>query len=222
MGEANDGGKEVCVPGGASARERIFSCALQEFLHKGFADASLRRIAAAAAVTTGAIYGYVSGKEALFDAIVAPAGDELYRRYETFQEDFYALPPERQLFDQMQDYERDAIHRLLDYVYDHHDAFMLILLRSAGTSWERYPERFAALEERSAHRYARTMSEKGFPIMQLAPATARILAAMFMRGYFEPLVSGMPRQQAHAFIEDYRRFFHAGYVELMVPEGNAD
>lgn len=59
------------------ARGRLMSCAVAEFMEKGFAGASLRSIAAAADMTTGAIYGYFSGKEALFDAVVAPAADEL-------------------------------------------------------------------------------------------------------------------------------------------------
>ena len=37
--------------------ERILSCAKEGFLEKGYADASLRTIAAKAETTTGSIYG---------------------------------------------------------------------------------------------------------------------------------------------------------------------
>ena len=45
---------------------RIKQAALDEFSDKGFLGASLRQIVKNAGVTTGAFYGYFSGKEALF------------------------------------------------------------------------------------------------------------------------------------------------------------
>ena len=40
--------------------------AMEEFTEKGFQGASLRQIVKQAGVTTGALYGYFSSKEALF------------------------------------------------------------------------------------------------------------------------------------------------------------
>ena len=49
--------------------ERIQEAAMTEFLDKGFLGASLRQIVKNAGVTTGALYGYFSSKE----AVVSPA-----------------------------------------------------------------------------------------------------------------------------------------------------
>lgn len=46
--------------------ERILACAKEEFLEKGFSEASLRSIAAKADTTTGSIYSRYGGKEELF------------------------------------------------------------------------------------------------------------------------------------------------------------
>lgn len=43
-------------------RERLLAAAKREFLEYGYRGASLRRIAASASVTTGAIYGCFGGK----------------------------------------------------------------------------------------------------------------------------------------------------------------
>ena len=53
--------------------ERILSCAKEGFLEKGYADASLRTIAAKAETTTGSIYSRFRDKEGLFGALVEPA-----------------------------------------------------------------------------------------------------------------------------------------------------
>ena len=50
--------------------ERILACAKEEFLEKGFSEASLRSIAAKADTTTGSIYSRYGGKEELFGEIV--------------------------------------------------------------------------------------------------------------------------------------------------------
>ena len=53
-----------------TTQERIVNIATQEFLNNGYQAASLRKIAKAARVTTGAMYGYYKNKEALFNSIV--------------------------------------------------------------------------------------------------------------------------------------------------------
>lgn len=45
--------------------QNILAAGKEEFLEKGFKSASLRNIVKTAGVTTGAFYGYFSGKEAL-------------------------------------------------------------------------------------------------------------------------------------------------------------
>ena len=47
----------------------ILEAGRKEFMEYGYEKASLRRIAKEASVTTGAIYGYFAGKEALFAAL---------------------------------------------------------------------------------------------------------------------------------------------------------
>ena len=60
------------MEGQSETLTRIHQAAMEEFLEKGFADASLRQIVKNAGVTTGAFYGYYSSKEALFTALVEP------------------------------------------------------------------------------------------------------------------------------------------------------
>ena len=55
--------------------ERILACAREEFLEKGYSEASLRTIAAKADTTTGSIYSRFGDKEGLFCAIVEPAAE---------------------------------------------------------------------------------------------------------------------------------------------------
>ena len=61
--------------------EKIQRAAMEEFSEKGFQGASLRQIVKQAGVTTGALYGYFSSKEALFASIVEPHAAALMGRF---------------------------------------------------------------------------------------------------------------------------------------------
>ena len=56
--------------------DRVLECAKDEFLSKGFLDASLRAIAQEAGTSTGSIYTRFGDKEGLFRAIVEPVVDQ--------------------------------------------------------------------------------------------------------------------------------------------------
>ncbi len=58
-------------------KSKIMEAAVEEFLVDGYANSSLREIAAHAGITIGNIYSYFSSKEDLFDQVVSPAWESL-------------------------------------------------------------------------------------------------------------------------------------------------
>ena len=65
----------------SSTASAILEAGKKEFLTFGYEKASLRRIAAEASVTTGAIYGCFSGKEAIFEALTGEVSQTLVDMY---------------------------------------------------------------------------------------------------------------------------------------------
>ena len=76
--------------------EKIQRAAMEEFTEKGFQGASLRQIVKQAGVTTGALYGYFSSKEALFASIVEPHAAALMGRFMEAQTTFAEMPEQEQ------------------------------------------------------------------------------------------------------------------------------
>ena len=76
--------------------EKIQRAAMEEFSEKGFQGASLRQIVKQAGVTTGALYGYFSSKEALFASIVEPHAAALMGRFMEAQTAFAEMPEKEQ------------------------------------------------------------------------------------------------------------------------------
>jgi len=65
----------------ADTRRRILDVARHEFAHSGYAAATNRSIAAAAGLTTGAVYHHYSSKAELYLAVHADAHDLVYERF---------------------------------------------------------------------------------------------------------------------------------------------
>ena len=112
--------------------ERILNCAKAEFLDKGYTDASLRVIAAAADTSTNSIYVRFKDKEGLFSAIVEPVLTEMTERFLRIQEAFCHMDRAAQAA-HMAEYADDGTLELVNYMYDHLDEFRLLLDSSYGT-----------------------------------------------------------------------------------------
>lgn len=77
--------------------KNILSAGKAEFLEKDFNSASLRNIVKTAGVTTGAFYGYFSGKEALFAALVEEHAKAIMNIFMSAQESFEELSDEEKI-----------------------------------------------------------------------------------------------------------------------------
>ena len=111
----------------------ILQAAKTEFLEKGYEAASLRKIAAQAGVTIGAIYTRYPTKDQLFCALVQPLLDQIGEAFSSLKGSYYEeqqdLQPE--LMARSMTLESQTILHLL---FDDYDRAVLLLCRSTGSS----------------------------------------------------------------------------------------
>ena len=132
--------------------EKIIACAKEEFLQKGYSDASLRTIAEKAGTTTGSIYSRFKDKEGLFSAIVEPAADHLVQMFLHTQETFHGLEEEQQP-KEMKHYVSSGMVEMIDYIYDNFEVFELLLDASYGTKFQDFVERLVEIETEYTYKY---------------------------------------------------------------------
>ena len=113
-------------------RERLLAAAKDEFLKYGYRGASLRRIAAVAGVTTGAIYGCFGSKQELFDALVGGTYELFMRNYMAAQNSFTDIP-EAQQPDNVGTASSHYLDWAVTFMLEHRDEFRLLLTCSEGT-----------------------------------------------------------------------------------------
>lgn len=125
--------------------ESILRSAAGHFMEKGFRDASIRQICKDAGVTNGAFYAHFDSKEDLFRQLVEPALDGLrvlYAEENTLYSDITSAEDIVAAFKSA--FSSDAV--IVHYIYEHAEAFRLLLTASGGTSYDNLLDRIVEEE----------------------------------------------------------------------------
>lgn len=198
----------------ADTRERSLAAGRREFLEKGFRDASLRSIVREAGVTTGAFYGYYHSKAELFDALVEHPYRELMDRFIGVQEDFTTLSPEQQLAG-VGEVSGQAMDEMLQYVYDHFEAFKLLTCCAEGTRYEQMIHQMVEIEVQSTHRFVELLRANSLPVREVDPELEHLLCSGLFTAFFGTVVHDMPRRKAAGYVRELRDFYTAGWKKIM-------
>ena len=194
--------------------QQILKAGKAEFLQKGFRAASLRQIVKEAGVTTGAFYGYFCSKAELFHALVNQPAETFLAKFSEAQYQFAVLPPEEQPA-HMGKISGDCMDWMVEYIYDHFDAFKLILCASEGTEYENFVHTMVEIEIQATHRFLSVLRDLGHSPASIDPQLEHILVSGMFSGFFEIVVHDMPRQQSRQYVRELRAFYTAGWKEIM-------
>jgi AcrR family transcriptional regulator len=192
-------------------RKRILECAKQEFMERGYQNASMRQIARAADVTTGAMYNHFSNKSVLFDALVQAPGEDMLKRFREIHAGVEKVLPDLSRV-QMRETAYDGTDWMLNYIYEDLDAFRLIFCRSEGTRWASYLESLIAIEEQAYCVYCDSLGKGGRRIEDMF---LHINATSGFRYLVEIVAHNLPYEQAAAVMDSAKRFGMAGWQELL-------
>ena len=120
--------------------------AAKHFMEVGFAGTSIRQVCKDAGVTNGAFYAHFESKEDLFGKLVGPALEGLDElRGNEISHYMEIRSPEDVLEALSLAFATDEA--VIHYIYEHKDAFLLLLKASGGTSFESYPSRIVEEEK---------------------------------------------------------------------------
>mgnify|MGYP000881159965 FL=1 len=206
----------------ARTRARILEAALAEFRDRGYERAGLRRIAAAARVTTGAVYNHFGSKEGLFDALVGESAAELMAAWTAGRDGDAGtpanmppanMPADRtgRSADRTAAFSADRTGRILDLVYSRVEIFELLLCRARGTGYERLPKQLARIEAEAYRRLPGITDSAADRLL------VRTLAAGGVEALRAALEHRLTRSEAQRYMERIARFRLAGWAGLLGP-----
>lgn len=193
--------------------ERILSCAKAEFLDKGYTDASLRTIAAAAETSTNSIYVRFQDKEGLFSAIVEPVLNEMIERFVKIQETFHRMGRAEQAA-QMPDYADGGTMELVEYMYDHLDEFRLLLDASYGTRFHNFVDELVRIEVEYTYKYMEAVGSTAQLGDAITQRLLHIVTTSRFESIFEIIRHGMSLEEAREYIGLLSRYHRTGFLAV--------
>lgn len=194
--------------------QNILQAGKDEFLKKGFKSASLRNIVKTAGVTTGAFYGYFSGKEALFAALVEEHAVNIMNIFMSAQEDFANLPKEIQA-QHMGVESRSSMTQIIDYIYDNFDEFKLLICKSEGTSYENFVHNMVEIEVEETLNFIELLREQGKNVPHMEKAVCHMIVSGMFNGMFQLIEHDMKKENAHKYVGELQDFYIAGWSKIL-------
>ena len=194
--------------------KKIIAAAQSEFMKQGFESASMRSIASQVGMTVGALYRHFPNKEELFAALVEPAISELMALYEQFRDKEYEMLKTATL-EQLWKESDSETKWLMRFIYDHIDAFKLLICRSQGTRYENFEHELALLEERSTLAYFDKMKEYGLEVTEIPREEFHILVTANVSSVFEAVKHGLSDKEAMHYADTLDAFFSAGWKKIL-------
>lgn len=194
--------------------QKILEAGKAEFLEKGFKSASLRNIVKIAGVTTGAFYGYFSGKEALFASLVEEHAKAIMNIFMSAQENFVNLPQEEKP-KHMGVESRSSLNSIIDYIYEHFDEFKLLFCKSEGTSYESFIHNMVEIETEETLNFIDVLRRQGKEVPNMEWEVCHMIVSGMFTGIFELIRHDMKKENARKFIAELQDFYIAGWSKIL-------
>ena len=198
--------------------ERILASAKEEFLEKGYSDASLRTIAAEADTTTGSIYSRYKDKEGLFGAIVDPVAEHLIELFLETQEHFHALEASRQN-EMMEECLSVGMLRMVDDIYDHFEEFQILLDASHGTRYTDFVERLVDIETEYTYKYMEAVQVQNETSQLVTEDFIHIMTHAMIESVFEIVRHKMGKEQAYKYVDMLEKYHYGGWNTIFQYDG---
>ena len=194
-------------------RERILLAAKEEFLEKGYKNAWLRNISKKAGVTTGALYGYFKNKEDLFGTLVEKEYHYVLHMYNEVLQEFNTVPPAERI-DRTSEYTGKGMRLTGTYMYEHWDAFKLILCHADDTAYGHLIDDMVELDIQATIAFSQSSEAVGIMLRPVNETLAQRLSYSKFSLFFDMVTQELPREQMDEYIDQLLQFYLGGWEKL--------
>ncbi|MDH8701176.1 AcrR family transcriptional regulator [Dysgonomonadaceae bacterium PH5-43] len=190
--------------------ESILSVARQEFLSKGYKNASMRDIANKANVGLSNVYNYFQNKDEIYRAIMKPAKNSIFTFItQQHTEDFFD-------FSHIAPYghNENAIAYYIDLIEKYKEEYRLLLYCSEGSSMANFRNELADHITHISHDYMALEKKHNSQARTVSPFFIHTISSWMVSILGEIVMHDMDRQKIRDFFYEYFRFSFAGWREL--------
>lgn len=197
-------------------KAKLLLSAKQEFLEKGYMQASLRNICKNAGVTTGALYFFFQDKEDLFAALVEEPLDNMYQlMVQHYEEEISHITQINIGLTSKEDVSEDlkVAQSIIHYMYQYYDEFQLILTKSQGSRFEQSIDRFVEITEKH-YRYVADRISTQVDAEKINDYVIHWIAHMQINAFVHMLTHEQSEEAAQKHIETTIKYLVSGWFGM--------
>ena len=195
------------------SHERIQAAAREEFLQKGFRNASMREISRKAGLAPSALYRHYASKEEMFSCLVDPVIQELLDRTKQHEKNAYANFARTGRGDSM--VTDNAVRVFKKLISEHRDELRLIVCCSGGTRYENFIHDLVTMETKETLQAFDYIRESGVPIKPISEDEVHVLLSAYLTAVLEPIAHNWSTDKALRCLDLVEEFFIPAWQHIM-------
>lgn len=186
----------------------------EEFLTKGFENASMRHIAKRCGLSTAALYRHYAGKEEMFASLVSPFVQKIDNwskhhaetKYE--QMEIGSISKET-LFDE------SLIDLVADVIYPDKEMYCLLFYHAQGSRYENYLENVISSEMHEMMHVFSVLKNAGMQVQEPLEEELHMLLSVYMNAILQPVIHLYSKDKMVHCLQTTKEFFLPGWMKLM-------
>ena len=206
--------KEVLMPRDKLlSHEKVNKAIKEEFLEKGYEDASVRSIGARAGMTSAGLYRHYADKEAMFAAMVEPLVRDVTAWTKRHTDRKYDIVDGKNAREEL--FGESFFDMIREVILPRRDEFVLLMTRSNGTKYENFVHDFVLSNQKEFMEAIRYLKEKGYPVVDINEEELHILLSAYLTACFEPIIHEYDEIKIEKYLTTIQEFFMPGWLRIM-------
>ena len=201
------------------SHERIIRAAWDEFSEYGYDKASMRRIGKRCGFTAAALYRHFENKEAMFDALVGPALEDLKEwicehvsRSEAAIRACTEIPDSRETQVIWNSTEIDMMREL---IYPRMEEYAMLVNKSRGSKYENFLDDLVEDQQKAMIPQFKELKKLGLDVRDISEEELHMVTTAYCTALFEPVVHSYSLEDAVSYLDTVEAFFMPGWKNLL-------
>lgn len=195
------------------SHEKVNKAIKEEFLEKGYEDASIRSIGARAGMTSAGLYRHYADKEAMFNAMVEPLIESIKDWTEKHTSRKYSLIEDGVPGDEL--FGENFVDMVKEVILPRRDEFILLMLRSGGTKYEHFIHDYAEENQKEFLDAIRYLRKNGYSAADIGEEELHMLLSAYLTACFEPIIHDYDDEKVIKYLDTVQKFFMPGWLKIM-------